>query len=130
MTRSIFTSWKTRLAASYNSIIEHAAFERPASTPVDQEIAPLSHANQLACTAGVIEDAVANFDRVRGCQRAAARQLNAAEYAFQELVAELLSTIPAVAAVTGPQSKPLAGAEPVAAESEPIVAEEDDALAA
>lgn len=130
MIRSIFTFWKTRLAASYNSFLEHSIFERLANRPVDQEHPPLSHADQLACTAGVIEDAVANFDQVRGCQRAAARQLNAAEYALQELVAELLSTIPAVAAVTGPQTKPLAGAEPVGAKSEPIVAEEDDALAA
>jgi hypothetical protein len=123
MIRRIFTSWKTRLAASYNLLLEHSIFERPANRPVDQEHPPLSHQDQLACTAGLIEDAVADFDGVRGCQRAAARQLNAAEYALQELVAELVSAIPAVAAEMGPQSKPLARAEPV-------VAEEDDAVAA
>jgi len=78
----------------------------------------------------VVEDAVANFGRVRGCQSAASRQLNAAEYALQELVAELVSAIPAEAAEAGPQTKPLAGADPFGAESEPVVAEEDGALAA
>ncbi|MGI9403798.1 MAG: hypothetical protein ACR2OF_04730 [Hyphomicrobium sp.] len=130
MTRLNFTSWKTRLAASYNLLLEQSIFERPANRPVDQEHAPLSHADQLACTAGVVENAVADFDRVRECQRAAAQQLSAAEYALQELVAELVSAIPAVVAGTGPQTKPLADAEPIEAESEPVAAQEDDALAA
>lgn len=130
MTRSIFTFWKTRLAAGYNLLLERSTFERPANRPVDQELPPLSRADQLTCAAGAIETAAASFGRVRECQKAAFRQLNAAEYALQELVAELVSTIPAVAAVTAPQTKPLAGAERFAAESEPVATEEDGALAA
>ena len=60
MTRSIFALWKTTLAASYKLLIEHSVFERQANRPVDQERPPLSHADQLTCTAGAIEAAAAN----------------------------------------------------------------------
>ena len=130
MTRSVFALWKTTLAASYKLLIEHSAFERQASRLVDQERPPLSHADQLACAARTVEEAAASFDRLWECQKSASRQLNAAEYTLQELVAELVSTIPAVASATEPQKKPLTGAELIGAESEPVAAEEDDALAA
>lgn len=126
----MFDFLKNNLAVLCDQFLEHSTVERPAERPVYQERAPLSHADQMACAAGVIEDAVANFGRVRACQKAAARQLNAADYALQDLMAELATAMPSVAAETVLQTRPLAVSKLHGSESEPIAAEEDGALAA
>ena len=128
--KEIINLWENKVIANYNLILDHSTVESPAERPVYQERAPLSHADQLACTAEVIEDAVANFDRVRGCQRAAARQLNAADYALQQLLSGLATAMPALAAETVPQTMPLAVSKPFQAEPEPVAADDDGALAA
>jgi len=128
--KEILNLWENKVIANYNSILDHATVESPAERPVYQECALLSRADQLACTAEVIEDAVADFGRVRGCQRAAARQLNAADYALQQLLSELATAIPALAAETVPQTTPLAVSKPLQAEPDRVAADDDGALAA
>ncbi len=128
--KEILNLWENKVIANYNSILDHATVESPAERPVYQECALLSRADQLACTAEVIEDAVADFGRVRGCQRAAARQLNAADYALQQLLSGLATAMPALAAETAPQTMPLAVSKPFQAEPEPVAADDDGALAA
>ena len=128
--KEILNLWENKVIANYNSILDHATVESPAERPVYQECALLSRADQLACTAEVIEDAVADFGRVRGCQRAAARQLNAADYALQQLLSELATAMPALAAETVPQTMPLAVSKPLQAEPDPVAADDDGALAA
>jgi len=128
--KEILNLWENKVIANYNSILDHATVESPDERPVYQECALLSRADQLACTAEVIEDAVADFGRVRGCQRAAARQLNAADYALQQLLSELATAMPALAAETVPQTMPLAVSKPLQAEPDPVAADDDGALAA
>ncbi len=128
--KEILNLWENKVIANYNLILDHATVGSPAERPVYQERALLSRADQLACTAEVIEDAVANFGRVRGCQRAAARQLNAADYAFQQLLSGLATAMPALAAETVPQTMPLAVSKPLQAEPDPVAADDDGALAA
>lgn len=128
--KEILNLWENKVIANYNLILDHATVESPAERPVYQECALLSRADQLACTAKVIEDAVADFGRVRGCQRAAARQLNAADYALQQLLSELATAMPALAAETVPQTMPLAVSKPLQAEPDPVAADDDGALAA
>ena len=122
--------WENKVIANYNLILDHATAGSPAERPFYQERALLSRADQLACTAEVIEDAVANFGRVRGCQRAAARQVNAADYALQQLLSALATAMPALAAETVPQTMPLAVSKPLQAEPDPVAADDDGALAA
>lgn len=122
--------WQSNVAAFSNLILNQTMVECASERPTYQECSPLSHADQLACAAEVIEDSVANFRRVRECQRAATRQLNAADYALQQLLTGLATAMPALAAETVPQSAPLAVAKPVEAGSEPVAANDDGALAA
>ena len=128
--KEISDFWKNNVVASCNLILNHTTVESPAERPVYQERVPLSHADQLACTVEVIEDAVANFGRVRACQRAAIRQLNAADYALQQLLTGLATAMPALAAETVPQMMPLAVSKPERQEAEPVAANDDGALAA
>lgn len=128
--KEISDFWKNKVVASCNLILNHATAESPTERPSYQERAPLSRSDQLACTAEVIEDAVANFGRVRTCQRAAMRQLNAADYALQQLLTGLATAMPALAAETVPQTMPLAASKPVRQEAEPVAANDDGALAA
>lgn len=128
--KEILNLWENKVIANYNLILDHATAGNPAERPVYQERALLSRADQLACTAEVIEDAVANFGRVRGCQRAAARQVNASDYALQQLLSALATAMPALAAETVQQTMPLAVSKPLQAEPDPVAADDDGALAA
>ncbi len=128
--KEILNLWENKVIANYNLILDHSTVVSPAERPVYQERAPLSHADQLACTAEVIEDAAASFGRVRGCQRAAARQVNAADYALQQLLSTLATAMPRLAAETVPQTMPLAVSKPLQAEPDPVAADDDGALAA
>jgi hypothetical protein len=58
------------------------------------------------------------------------RQLNAADYALQQLLTGLATAMPAFAAETVPQTMPLAVSKPVQTESESVAANDDGALAA
>ena len=130
MKRSISKFWKKKFAACTNLVRERSTFEQPADRPVFQERANLCHTDQLTSMAGVIEDAMANFGRVRECHRAAARQLNAADYALQDLLGELVAAIPTMAANAVPQAMPLTVAEAFQEDIKPVVTQQDDALAA
>lgn len=130
MTRSMSKFWKKKFIACYKLFREHSNVERPAGKSLYQECASLSHADQLTSVAGVIEDAMAGFGRIRGCQRAAAQQLSAADYVLEGLLAELATAMPTTAVEPVSQTVPVAVSEPLFTESEPAVADEDGALAA
>lgn len=130
LNRAILDFWNNKIIFYWSLILDYSTAERRVESPVYQECAPLSRSDHLACAAGVIQAGVVNFGRVRGCQRAAARQLNAADYALQDLLSELAMAIPTMTVKPVQQVAPVAVSQPLIAEPEPVVTEEDGALAA
>jgi hypothetical protein len=130
LNKAILDFWNNKITSYRSWIFDCSAAERRAESPVYQECAPLSRSDHLVRAAGVIEAGVANFGRVRGCQRAAARQLNAADYALQDLLSELAMAIPKMNVKPVQQAVPVAVSQPLIAEPESVVTEEDGALAA
>jgi hypothetical protein len=64
--------------------------QRPQAQP-----APLSRADSWMRATGAITAAIAGFERIQDLQAAAASRLDAADYALQQLLAELATAMPA-----------------------------------
>jgi hypothetical protein len=80
LNKAILDFWNNKITFYRSWIFDCSAAERRAESPVYQECAPLSRSDHLVRAAGVIEAGVANFGRVRGCQRAAARTMRSKIY--------------------------------------------------
>jgi hypothetical protein len=58
------------------------------------EAAPLPIADRWGQATGIVSTAIAGFGRIDGLQAAAARQIDAADYSLQQLLAELSAAMP------------------------------------
>jgi len=86
-----------------------------------REFRPLARAEHWGHAAGAITTAISGLERIQDLQVAAARQLDAAEYALQHLLEELKAAMPlptdgaSVQAVVAEAAETPAGAAPLAA---------------
>ncbi len=110
-----------QVAAVRARIRRHVRLLRRAPAPALQRVpVPLTREDHWVRATGVITSAIAGFEHIEMLQSAAARQVDAADYALKRLLAELATVMPipadgaplrallAEAAVSKPAKKALA----------------------